>query len=72
MIDAGVALLVREVCVALLLCFYSGRRDTYVYLLSLLCACFHVVEIGRFPSVKNIRSVFTMTTADSAVRIFYS
>ena len=26
-IDAGVALLVREVGVALLLCFYSGRRD---------------------------------------------
>ena len=26
-IDAGVALLVREVRVALLLCFYSGRRD---------------------------------------------
>ena len=35
-IDAGVALLVREVGVALLLYFYPGRRDIYVYLLSLL------------------------------------
>ena len=34
-IDAGVALLVREVGVALLLCFYSGRRDKCVY-----CLCF--------------------------------
>ena len=66
-IDVGVALLVREVCVALLLCFYLGRRD--VCLLSLLRGWFHVVEIGRVPSTHNIRSVSTMTTADSAVRI---
>ena len=42
-------LLVRVVGVALLLCFYSGNRDTCIYLLSLLRGCFHVVEIGRFP-----------------------
>ena len=34
-IGAGVALLVREVGVALLLCFYSGRRDMCV-----CCLCF--------------------------------
>ena len=34
-IDAGVALLVREVCVALLLCFFSGRRD-----MCICCLCF--------------------------------
>ena len=68
--DAGVALLMREVGVALLLCFYSRRRDM-CYLLSLLCACFHVFEIERVPSIKNIRSVSTMTTADSALCIFY-
>ena len=34
-IDAGVALLVREVGVALLLCFYSGRRD-----MCICCLCF--------------------------------
>ena len=28
--DAGVALLVREVGVAVFLCFYSGRRDTCI------------------------------------------
>ena len=61
-IDAGVALLVRVVGVALLLCFQSGRRDIYVYLLSLLRACFHVFEIGRVPSINNIRSVSAMTT----------
>ena len=66
-ISAGVALLVRKVGVALLLCFYSGRRD--VCLLSLLRGWFHVVEIGRVPSIHNIRSVSTMTTADSAMRI---
>ena len=66
-IGAGVALLVREVGVALLLCFYSGRRD--VCLLSLLRGWFHVIEIRRVPSIHNIRSVSTMTTADSAVRI---
>ena len=59
-IDAGVALLVRDVSVALLLCFYSGRRD--VYLLSLLRACFHVVEIRRVSLINNMRSVSTMTT----------
>ena len=69
MIGAGVALLVREVGVALLLCFYSGRRDIYVCLFSLLYGCFHVVEIGRVSSIHNSRSVSTMTTADSAVRI---
>ena len=42
-----------------------------MYLLSLLRGCFHVVEIGRIPSINNIRSVSTMTTADSAVRIFH-
>ena len=61
-IGAGVALLVREVGVALYLCFYSGRRN--VCLLSLLRGWFHVVEIGRVPSMHNIRSVSTMTTAD--------
>ena len=63
-IDAGVALLVREVGVALLLCFYSGRWDIYicVYLLSLLRTCFHVFEIRRDPSINNIRSTPTMTT----------
>ena len=55
-IDAGVALLVREVGVALLL-FLLGKAG-YVYLLSLLRACFHVFEIGRVPSIKNIRSVY--------------
>ena len=34
-IGAGVALLVREVGVALLLCFFSGRRDMCV-----CCLCF--------------------------------
>ena len=66
-IGAGVALLVREVGVALLLCFFSGRRD--MCLLSFLRGGFHVVEIGRVPSMHNIRSVSTMTTADGAVRI---
>ena len=61
-IDAGVASLVRVVGVALLLYFYSGRRDIYVYLLSLLRACFHVFEIGCVPSMNNIGSVSTMTT----------
>ena len=42
-----------------------------MYLLSLLRGCFHVVEIGRVPSINNIRSVSTMTTADSAVRTSY-
>ena len=42
-----------------------------VYLLSLLRACLHIFEIGRAPSVNNIRSVSTMTTADTAVCIFY-
>ena len=68
-VGAGVALLVREVGVALLLCFFSGRRDIYVCLLSLLRGGFHVVEIGRVPSIHNIRSVSTMTADDSAVRI---
>ena len=67
-IDAGVALLVREVGVAHLLCFYSGRRD--MYLLYLLHGCSHVVEIGRIPSIK-ISGVSTMMTTDSAVRISY-
>ena len=55
-IGAGLALLVREVGVALLLCFYSGRRD--VCPLSLLRGWFHVVETGRVPSIHNIRSVY--------------
>ena len=66
------ALLVGDVGVALLLCFYSGMRDIMcIYLLSLLRGCFHVVEIGRVPSTNNTRSVSNMTTADSAVCIFY-
>ena len=50
--------------------FLLGKTG-YVYLLSLLRGCFHVVEIGCVPSINNIRSVSTMTTADSAVCIFY-
>ena len=50
--------------------FLLGKAG-YVYLLSLIRGCFHVVEIGRVPSTNNIRSVSTMTTADSAVCIFY-
>ena len=69
-IDAGVALLVREVGVALLLCFFSRRRDMCV-----CCLCF----VGAFTLSKSdaspqpiiIRSVSTKTTADSAVCIFY-
>ena len=41
----------------------------YVYLLSLLRGCFHVVEIGRVPSMNNIRGISTVTTADSPVCI---
>ena len=48
--------------------FLLGKAG-YVYLLSLLRGCFHVIEIGRVPSINNIRSVSTMTTADSAVCI---
>ena len=48
--------------------FFLGKAG-YVCLLSLLRGCFHVVEIGRVPSIHNIRSVSTMTTADGAVRI---
>ena len=51
--------------------FFLLGKAGYVYLLSLLCGCFHVVEIGRVPSMNNIRSVSTMTTADSAVCTFY-
>ena len=50
---------------------FSLGKAGYVYLLSLLRGCFHVVEIGRVPSTNSIRSVSTMTTADSAVCIFY-
>ena len=39
-INAGLALLAREVGVALLLYFYARRRDIFVYLLSLFCRCF--------------------------------
>ena len=42
-----------------------------MYLLCLLRGCFHAVEIGRVPSTNDMRSVFTTTTADSAVCIFY-
>ena len=52
-------------------CLLLLGKVGYVYLLSLLRECFHVVEIGRVPSTKNIRRVSTMTTADSAVCIFY-
>ena len=48
--------------------FFLGKAG-YVCLLSFLRGGFHVVEIGRVPSMHNIRSVSTMTTADSAVRI---
>ena len=51
--------------------FLLGKAGHYVYLLSLLRACFHVFEIGRAPSINNIRSFSTMATADSAVCIFY-
>ena len=68
-IGAGVALLVREVGVALLP-FFLLEKAGYVCLLSLLRGCFHVVEIGRVPSIHNIRNVSTMTTDDSAVLIF--
>ena len=47
----GVALIVRDVGVSHLLCFYSGRRDVCIYLLSLLGGCFKVVEIGRVPPI---------------------
>ena len=78
-IGAGVALLVREVGVALLLCFFSGRRDMCV-----CCLCFVgaftlsksdaspqcIINAGvYFNFYNNVRSVSTMTTADSAVRI---
>ena len=42
----------------------------YVYLPSLLRACFHVFEIRRAPLMNKNRNVSTMTTADSAVCIF--
>ena len=48
--------------------FLLGKAG-YVCLLSLLRGYFHVVEIGHAPSINNIRSVSTMTTADCAVRI---
>ena len=48
--------------------FFLGKAG-YVCLLSFLRGGFHGVEIGRVPSMHNIRSVSTMTTADSAVRI---
>ena len=70
-IDAGMALLVREVGVSLLLCFYSGRRDMYVYLMSLLRSCFHVFGIGRVLSINNIRSVSTMTTDCWQCRVYF-
>ena len=70
-IDAGVALLVREVgCCSACSLFLLGKAE-YVCLLSLLRGCFHVVETGRVPSINNIRSASTMTSADNAVRIFY-
>ena len=65
-IDAGVTLLVREVGVQLL-CFCSGRQG--VHLLSLLRPSFHV--FGRVSSRSNMQRVSIMTTADSAVCMFY-
>ena len=66
-IGAGVALLVREVGVALLLCFFSGRRDMCV------CCLFFVAAFTLSKSDASpqciISGVSTMTTADSAVRI---
>ena len=66
-IDAGVALLVRGVCLALL-CFYSGRRG-----MCICCVCFAraftFFEVGRVPSRNNMRRV-SIVTADSAVYIF--
>ena len=48
--------------------FFLGKAG-YVCLLSFLRGFFHVVEIGCVPSIHNIRSVSTMTTADGAVRV---
>ena len=66
-IGAGVVLLVREVGVALLLCFYSGRRDMCV-----CCLCFaggSTLSKSDASPQYTISGVSTMTTADSAVRI---
>ena len=49
-IGAGVALLVREVGVALLLCFFSGRRDMCV-----CCLCF----VGAFTCRNRTRPLNT-------------
>ena len=65
--DAGVALLVGRLAYASSL-FFLGKAG-YVCLLSLLRGCFHVVEIGRVPSMHIIRSVSSITTADNTVRI---
>ena len=65
-LDAGVALLVSDIGVALLLCFYSGRGDTYVYLLSLIRACFHGFAIGRVLSILYIN----LNTLQLGDRIF--
>ena len=70
-IDAGVALLVREVGVALLLCFFSGRRDVCVCCLCFARAFTLSKSDASVPSINNTRSVSTMTTADSTVCIFY-
>ena len=53
---AGVALLVREVGVATSSMFFSEKAGI-VCLSSLLRGFFHVVVIGRAPSIHNIRSV---------------
>ena len=57
-IDVGVDLFVRDVGVALLLCFYSGRRDICIHLLSLLRTRLKCFEIERVPSNFNMRSVY--------------
>ena len=54
--DAEVALLVREGWRGASL--FSLGNAGYVYLLSLLRACFHVFEIGRVPSINNMRGVY--------------
>ena len=67
-IDARVALLVREVGVALL-CFYSGRRDMCVCCLRFARA-FTFSKSDASPQL-TICGVSIMTTADSAVCICY-
>ena len=71
-IDAGVALRVLAVGVALLLCFYSGRRD--IYNMCIFCLCFtraFTFGIGRVPSINNILSVSIMTIDCWQCRVYF-